>query len=128
MNPFEAGMIMGNCFNSVMSRNIAKKGSRIVQGKEYKYLYNPMWSFFGDLSKTPLGTHYYNSSTHINYHWNIFDQVLIRPELIDCVKYDELKILVNDGNLNLLNKNGIPDKKVSDHLPLLFTIDLGEIV
>ena len=127
MNPFADGIMSVMAFNAVVSREIARKRTRIVQGQEYKYFYNPMWHFFGDIDKTPLGTFYFPSPDHVNYSWNIFDQVLVRPDLIDCVKYDKLKILDNDGVVSLL-KNGKPDKNsYSDHLPISFTIDLGEI-
>ncbi|MFN8579288.1 MAG: hypothetical protein U0354_20875 [Candidatus Sericytochromatia bacterium] len=127
MNPFEEGIMSAIAFNAVMSREVAKKRIRKVQGREYKYFYNPMWHFFGDIDKTPLGTFYFQSPDHVNYSWNIFDQVLIRPELIDCVKYNKLKILDSDGVTTLL-KNGKPDKNsYSDHLPISFTINLGEI-
>jgi exonuclease III len=126
MNPFEEGMIMTNCFNAVMSKEIAMKGSKKVQGKDYKYFYNPMWNLFGDNKDEPFGTYYYNSSGHINYYWNIFDQVLLRPNLIQNFNHDSLKILNSDGIASLLNKSGIPNKSdLSDHLPVLFSITLG---
>lgn len=128
MNPFEKGMVSADSFNAVISRNIAKKESRVVQGKNYKYFYNPMWHFFGDIDPTPIGTYHYNSSDHINYSWNIFDQVLIRPSLIDAFQEKKIKILDSDGKTSLLNKNSLPDTKSgSDHLPIIFSLDLGAI-
>ena len=43
-----------------------------------------MWGFLGDNGCGNVsGTMYYNSSDAINYYWHLYDQVLIRPELID---------------------------------------------
>lgn len=46
MNPFEKGLIKANGLNAVMDSSIAKKKSRKVQGKSYKFFYNPMWGFW----------------------------------------------------------------------------------
>ncbi len=126
MNPFEKGMVSARGFHSVMDKNVAKKGTRVVQGKIYPLFYNPMWSFLGDSSRGKVsGTHYYDASgKHINYHWNIFDQVLVRPELIDKFNFDELDILTSDGQLSFIKENGRLDKSISDHLPLKFSIHL----
>ena len=125
INPFEYGMIAGDGFNSVMSRKIAKRGKRKVQGKDYEYFYNPMWNFFGDLKDKPPGTYYYESSSHENYHWNIFDQVLVRPSIIELMDYSSLEILDGDGIYSLLKDDGVPDRKnASDHLPILFSLKI----
>ena len=125
MNPFEDGLISAKALHAVMSRAIAEKGSRIVQGERYPFFYNPMWNFFGDVSPGPPGTYHYSKSTLKTFFWNMFDQVLIRPPLLDSFSHDQLQILTTVGNISLLTKRGIPNSKlVSDHLPLLFTIDL----
>ncbi len=125
INPFEKGVVSAIGFNAVMTRAIADKKSRIVQGEEYPFFYNPMWSFYGDKTFGPSGTYYYAGSQHIEYFWNIFDQVLIRPELLSCIDKNFVKILDSDGNISFLNQQGVPDSnKVSDHLPILFNINL----
>ena len=126
MNPFEKGIIKANGFQATMSGTIAKTKSRIVQGIEYKYFYNPMWSLYGDLMDEPIGTYYYRKAELINYQWNIFDQVLLRPDLIDRFAKNKLKILKSDGKKDLIDSRGHPKKGeyYSDHLPIIFTIDL----
>jgi len=125
MNPFDDGVVSANGFNAVMTRHIAERKSRIVQNREYPFFYNPMWSLFGDGSPGSPGTYYYNSSEHKNFFWNIFDQVLIRPDLLSCFRNEELKILDSDGNTSFITSNGIPDDRiVSDHLPILFKLRL----
>jgi hypothetical protein len=127
MNPFESGLIKANGFHATMSKKIAKEVSRTIQNKEYEYLYNPMWSLYGDLFNEPVGTYHYRHSELINFQWNIFDQVLLSPNLADRLVKDSLKILINDGKSDLINKKGIPKSgnNFSDHLPIIFTINLN---
>lgn len=81
MNPFETGLVAADGFHAVMDRQIALKESRTVQGEKRKFFYNPMWSRLGDASVGPVGT-YYHSGGHVSYFWNTFDQVLLRPNLL----------------------------------------------
>ena len=125
MNPFEHGVVGADGLHAVMSKNIANKTSRIVNREERFFFYNPMWRHFGDYSDKPQGTYYYNSAKQINYYWNMFDQVMIRPELIGYFNDDDLRILSLAGRTNLLGKSGIPNKKTcSDHLPIVFSLQL----
>jgi hypothetical protein len=81
-----------------------------------------MWGCFGDRTPGPAGSYYYNDSAPLVYFWNIFDQVLLRPELMESLK--ELKILDSDGEQLLVNERGRPNaSELSDHLPLLFRLD-----
>lgn len=82
-----------------------------------------MWAHFGDRTDGPPGTHFYRSGEPILYFWNMFDQLLIRPALMEALEF--VRILDTDGQDTLLAASGIPDKNnVSDHLPLLFALDL----
>lgn len=123
MNPFEAGIVGAIGLHAVMSQSIARKGSRKIQGTDYPFFYNPMWGHFGDRNAGPDGTYYYQRAEQVNYFWNIFDQVLIRPELIDVFAKDELQILDHDGVESLVTPQNIPDSvNSSDHLPILFRL------
>jgi len=125
MNPFEDGVVSAAGLHSIMTRSIAKRGTRIVQATKYPMFYNPMWSFFGDRQTSPPGTYFYESSVQKVYFWNIFDQVLLRPDLLSLFDNEDLKILVNDGKTSFLSKTGTPDERnVSDHLPILFSLRL----
>ena len=121
-NPFEEMCINANCFHAIPSAKESKKVQRIVNSYNYKMLYNPMWNFFGDCHQT--GGTYFKANTGIKtYFWNIFDQVLLAPNMIDCFKPDSLEIVHSINNQSLLNKRGIPDvNKYSDHLPIFFKI------
>ena len=125
MNPFEAGVVGADGIHAVMSRSIAEKGSRTVAGRERFFFYNPMWSHFGDYSHTPPGTYYYSGSREIEYYWHMFDQVMVRRDLLDCLREDSVDILTSAGQVRLLGPSGTPDRSAaSDHLPIVFALDL----
>jgi hypothetical protein len=134
MGPFEKGMVRAEAFNAVMSRDIAASGPRKVSGAgtgqamTYKYFYNPMWSFLGDLSNFKPGTYFYNNDTADNHHkWYMFDQVLIRPDLIPNFVPSSLRIIETDqrsGPLMTFRNAKRLNSSYSDHLPLVFTMDL----
>lgn len=124
-NPFERGLMTARGFNATMSAHIASKKHRTVKGNSYKFFYNPMWGLIGDYNGDPPGTYYYNSSSHVNYYWNTFDQVLMRPQLIEYFNIQELKILSTYGSKSMLKSSNYPDKKnISDHLPILFKLNV----
>jgi hypothetical protein len=125
MNPFETGIVSSVGFNATSTRQVAAKGSRTVQGRDYLFFYNPMWGFLGDHQASPPGTYYYGHAEHVCYHWNAFDQVLVRPALIDRFQLEDLKILTDDGIAPLVRENGLPDAvAASDHLPIVFALNL----
>src|SRR4029077_14128490 len=92
MNPFDMGLILADGLHAVMTRDIARKKDRPIGDERYPYFYNPMWGRFGDTTKGPPGTYYKTTSSLDEYFWHTFDQVLIRPDLIDS--FDETKLHV----------------------------------
>jgi exonuclease III len=125
MNPFEPGMVGTGGLHAVMSLDVARKRKRRVQNKDHSYFYNPMWGRFGDGSPGPCGTYYYRNGEQVCYFWNMFDQVLVRPELIDRFNLDRLAVPVAAGKASLVNSHGRPDVVgASDHLPIVFELDL----
>lgn len=125
MNPFEAGIVAASGLYAVMTRGIAEKKKRTVQSKQYQYFYNPMWGHFGDVTEEPAGTYYYKRAELKVLFWNMYDQVLIRPDLFPHFHSEELKILSGYQSQSFLSTEGIPDRAVaSDHLPLLFKLNL----
>lgn len=125
MNPFEPGVVAADTFHAVMSRQIAAKGSRMVDRQQRRFFYNPMWSRMGDHTKGPPGTYHYGSGGQICYFWNTFDQVLVRPELLRSFNDDDLHVVTKIGQINLFTDSNLPDTNVaSDHLPLVFNLNL----
>lgn len=125
MDPFEHGLFAAAGLNAVMTKEIARRELRTVQGRKYSFFYNPMWGHFGDRTAGPAGTYYYHRAEHATLFWHMFDQVLLRPDLIDFFCDEELEILTGDGDASFLSAKGLPDVRIaSDHLPLLFSLNL----
>jgi exonuclease III len=125
MHPFEIGMVSANGLHGVMSQKVAQKGTRTVSGKQYPFFYNPMWNLLGDKTPGPPGTYYKNTAQLVNYFWSMFDQVLVRPDLLRYFKHESLTILGMAGPKALLTRDGTSIKRgASDHLPIMFSLDL----
>lgn len=127
MDPFEAGMMKIDSFHSISSKDVINQnnGTRTYMGNNYPFFYNPMWNFYGDVVAGYPGTYFYNSGGAINHYWHMFDQVLLRPDLIDDFQFEKLQIVDHDGEDKLVNLRGQPDPKKSDHLPLSFQIRIN---
>lgn len=120
MNPFDNGVVAAGGLHAVMTRALAARGTRKVASKSYPFFYNPMWGCFGDRTDGPPGTHYFVGK-HVSFFWNIYDQVLLRTELMN--QLTELRILDRVGDTPLLSAHGLPVESAgSDHLPVLFRL------
>jgi hypothetical protein len=125
MNPFESGVVSANGLHAVMSKDIAQRGNRTVLSKSYPFFYNPMWSLFGDLSSGPPGTYYYANSQQRVYFWNMFDQVMVRPDLLPFFSLKDLEIIQIHEQRKLKDTDEIVIRpNVSDHFPLRFKLNL----
>jgi hypothetical protein len=123
MNPYDPGMTLVTCFHGLMTAELACEPDRRYRNRRYPRFYNPMWGFLGDRTGGPAGTFFWRSSSQQNTHWGMFDQVLVRPALIQ--RLSRLEILDYDGEHPLTAADGYPDKKhLSDHLPILFELEV----
>ena len=75
VNPFEKGVVGAEGFHAVMSLDVAIRGRRTIQGREYHSFYNPMCGRFGDRPNKTPGTYYYEKAEPVSYFWNVFDAV-----------------------------------------------------
>lgn len=129
MNPFELGMIKPKTFNATLSKEMAKTSPRTFHYGKYDFFYNPMWNFMGDhrfSSSTPKlpGSYYFYSTTDVKIiYWNVFENVLLRPDVIDNIDLSTLAIPTNVGGHQLADANYEIDLvNYSDHLPLIFNL------
>jgi endonuclease/exonuclease/phosphatase family metal-dependent hydrolase len=124
MNPYELGVTGATALHAVMTTTIAERRHRVVQGRRYRFFYNPMWGFFGDRTEGPPGTYYHRSATVGDVYWHMLDQVLLRPALMHLLH--DLAILDTIEEECLLTQPaGLPRETVgSDHLPLAFRLTL----
>jgi hypothetical protein len=82
-----------------------------------------MWSHLGDRGPA-AGTFYFESGEPVCYFWNLFDQVLLRPELLAKFVPENVRIITELPRLSLLDDKGRPNKDMtSDHLPILLELD-----
>lgn len=126
LNPYDDGVTSALALNGAMTRALARK-TRIVQGREYKRFYNPMWKLFNPPDENaPAGTLYYDSGPGTHY-WQMFDQVLLRSSLLAGFQDNDVTIVTRAGAESLVSRQGIPnDRQYSDHLPILFKLTLEE--
>jgi exonuclease III len=124
MNPYEPAMVAANGLHGMSDLNIVKKRGREVLGNTYDYFYNPMWNHLGDKNGVP-GTYFYSKSVHHVPMWNVFDQVLMRPQILDNFSNSEVRIITKIGSKSLLKSSTKSiDTNISDHLPLLLDLNL----
>jgi hypothetical protein len=127
-DPYEDSMMTSEGLHAVMCRKVAAGISRRVDKRERPFLFNPIWSLLGD-RRGPPGSYYYAKSTASCRFWHSFDQLLLRPPLIDALDETSLSFLTNAGSISLLDKNGRPDAELaSDHLPLAFRLKLLDTI
>ena len=125
MNPFENGVVASNGINALQDLNYLKDNpkGREIDGVFYRYFYNPMWNYLGDF-ETPYGTMYHRTSGHISQEWNLYDQIIIRPEMHNYLQKDGVSIITNIAGQSLLKSYNKPQEKFSDHLPILLKLTI----
>lgn len=125
MSPYEEGMVERRAFHSIMDEKVVLKNpKRGTRTKKWATFYNPMWGFAGDLGRGEVsGTYYYDGSKAKEYFWYIFDQVIIRPSILQYFDKTQLRILTRIGEHNLLDEEGMINVDYSDHLPICFTLN-----
>ncbi|MBI9056999.1 MAG: hypothetical protein JEZ01_04430 [Labilibaculum sp.] len=131
MNPFEKGMIHHESFHALPTQHL---DSEIEFYEDpYRTFYNPTWEKYGDynvingvVKQKPSGSYFLKQSNDLNYYWYLFDQVILRKELIKYFSFEDFQILTSVNSENdLLNNDFSPnDKKYSDHLPISFTLKI----
>lgn len=124
-DPFHDKMVSAAGLHAISSRAVARLGSRVWDDHEWPLLYNPMWRYFGDHADHPPGTYYYRKAVPTCQFWHVFDQVLIRSDLLPHFDDRELRIVTEIDGQSLLTDNGVPDRKNwSDHLPILLRLTI----
>jgi exonuclease III len=121
LNPFEDALTAADGLQGVMDRHVATRSVRVVQGREWDYFYNPMWSRLGDASPGPPGTYWRAGSGLVNHFWNTFDQVLLRPALLPFYQPEQLLVPDHVDAQPILNSAG-SGGGLSDHLPVVVTL------
>lgn len=122
-SPFNTELIQKDAFNAVLYKELIKQAEYItINGKRYRRFYNPAINFISEDSMN-YGSLYYSTGMNTLY-WLCFDQVLVRKSLVDSVF--EVKYCRSVKGKSLLKKF-VPDKNISDHLPLLVKFEKGNL-
>lgn len=125
LHPFEGGMLADLGFNAMMdSKIVQNRRERMVSGETQTYFYNPMWSMLGDIHQNDVPGTFYETGANISYLWHMFDQVIMRPDMIPYFSKSDLRILAKGNTYDLLSATGIINKAYSDHLPIKFTLNI----
>ena len=119
--PYGNGCLSADALHGLPVFDVSSNRTRRVLGSDYSKYYNPMWNFFGDFSYPP-GTYYRNDSSLYSPIWYIFDQFIFGQDIIPCINKKELKIITRCSYGSLSDKKGHPDKKISDHFPIMCEI------
>ncbi len=124
-DPYEPSLVAALGFHGVMTQERALHGTRVVEGVEYPFFYNPMWSYLGDLSDGPPGTYHYARAEHVMPFWHSFDQVLLRPAMLQYFREGSVRIVTRTETLNLASEAGYPNAaEFSDHFPIVLTLHI----
>lgn len=126
MNPYEEGMIDFFGLHATMCKKTAQRETRKISGEIKKYFFNPSWQAYSNNHKNtgPTGTYFFESDNEpLLIYWNLLDQVLIRPSLVEDSM--DFKIITSSSEFYLLNEKSQPNKDFySDHLPIVYSLML----
>ncbi len=90
-----------------------------------RFFFNPMWSHFRDGRHQPGGSYYYASGKDVVQYWHVFDQVVVRPDLMCALDCSSVRFPTEAGGFRLIDSRNRPNKKTcSDHLPLVFEVNI----
>ena len=121
-NPFDEEVIEKDAFNAVLFKPVIRdKEVVIYNARERRRFYNPILHFLSEDTET-YGSFYYSAGSNPLY-WNSFDQILVRKELMD--KIQSLQYVKQINGKSLISRL-VPNKIISDHLPLYVNIEEGE--
>lgn len=122
-SPFDSELIQKDAFNAVLYKELIKQAEyTTINEKRYRRFYNPAINFISEDSIN-YGSLYYSSGINTLY-WFCFDQILVRKSLVDSVL--DVRYCRSIKGKSLL-KRFVPDKKISDHLPLLVKFEKGNL-
>ena len=119
LDPYEKTILWADAFHAYPDVTDVKR--RKIQNTFFDSFYNPSWNLYGD-KESPPGTYYYRRPG-ISPQWHIFDQVLMRHEVVPFFDKESLRIVTSTTNHSFADENGRPNKEqYSDHFPIIFSI------
>lgn len=117
INPFDKICVEADSLFAIPYKNEMKETTAIRGGREYEKFYNPSWKFL-ESSTMPYTSYRYDTCDLVDYYWNMFDQVIIRPQLIKAFDYENFRILTETQHHKLILNEKPNINNYSDHLPI----------
>lgn len=128
MNPHEPGMVEPDGFHAQLTRDLTDTVPQRAGRHNHSSFFNPMWNLWGEGPREgnrPPGSYFFaDASRSSNHFWQIYDQILLRPELMRYL--DDIRILNTTGKASLVTQRGRPASRMyTDHLPVLCRLTFG---
>ena len=118
-NPYDEELLSFYAFNAVLFKKVIDKNEfTSFKGEKRKRLYNPILHYISENTEM-YGSFYLDGQSQTSYWWCL-DQVLVRKVLANNIV--NVQYIKSVGSRDLLRKDKIPNKNISDHLPLLVNI------
>ncbi|WP_143348299.1 hypothetical protein [Ensifer adhaerens] len=121
MPPYSPGMTAPTTLNAAACKTAAR-GTRTVRAQKHNYFFNPMWEILGSRRSDQQPGSFYKRYDNSAIFWHLYDQVLVRPELVDSVVTGSARVMTTAGAFNLLTSQGGIDTRFSDHLPITISL------
>ena len=122
-SPFDEELVQKDAFNAVLFKDLIIKSEFVkVDDKKYRRFYNPMLNCISE-DDSIYGSIYYGSGIKTLY-WYFYDQVIVRKGLANRIH--DISIVKTIKNKKLL-KSVMPNKEISDHLPLIVEFERGKM-
>lgn len=118
--PYELSVLSADSFHGLPNLGLTTL-NRTINGESFKKYYNPMWNLFGDFNGPP-GTYYRSESKMCTPMWYMLDQFILSDSCAKMLNKANLKIITSCQSKSLITKNGTPNKRISDHLPIMCEI------
>lgn len=114
-NPYDEELLSKYAFNAVLFKAIIGR-SEVTNPNSIKRkrFYNPILHYISE--DTEMYGSFYYEQNHMTPYWHCLDQILVRKSLVDSVV--DVKYL-KKINLRGLLGGKVPNKEISDHLPLV---------
>ena len=123
MSPYSRGMTDPTTLNAAACRTAAK-GTRTVRSRKHNYFFNPMWEILGSRTADQQPGSFYKRYDNSAIFWHLYDQVLLRPELVDRMVPDSPWVMTTAGTLGLVKPRWAIDSQFSDHLPIAISLEI----
>lgn len=119
LNPYEQEMLFSDSFFSERCPQTSTILTKIKKNTKLRF-FNPSWKLLTNYAENAFGTFIYTGSDV--EQWNVYDQVILRPTLINSFDMDSLSVITKSKNYSFLSGNRTIN--YSDHLPITFAMNI----